>query len=235
MQLKTTLMTLALAAAALSATAQEKIFKPTTGANNLEVQVNPFVSNPFQLSGNSLISGIKYRRFTSPTAALRLTANLNYSRTSTITQDAGTGGSTQKELRDRRSSFGLVVRPGIEKHFAGTDRLSPYIGAEVALGFTTTRLVEESEEENNTVVETVVRNRNGFLLAGANALAGVDIYLIPNLYIGTEFGFGLAYTSPFATKVKPPQGSEFETREEKEATFSVGPYVQSAVRIGYIF
>ncbi len=235
MQLKTTFLTLALAAAALSASGQEKIFKPTTGANNLEVQVNPFVNNPFQLSGSGLISGIKYRKFTSPTAALRLTANLSYSRSSTITQEAGTGGSTQKELRDRSSAFNLTIRPGIEKHFAGTDRLSPYIGAEVLLGFNTTRQVEESTDSGNSVVETVTRNRNGFLLAGANALAGVDIYLIPNLYIGTEFGFGLAYTSPFATKVKPPQGEERESKVDKDASFSVGPYIQSAVRIGYIF
>jgi len=32
------------------------------------------------------------------------------------------------------SVVSFAFLPGIEKHFAGTERLSPYVGAELALG-----------------------------------------------------------------------------------------------------
>jgi hypothetical protein len=213
--------------------------KPLLGSQTLEFQINPFTENPLQLSSSGFLSGIRYRKFNSANTALRLTANINYTRTSEVTQDAGTGGSQEKELRNIQSDFSFGIRPGFEKHCAGTRVIDPYIGGEFGLLFQTARRIVESQENNEgtlgSVVETVYRNNTGGLTVGLNGVAGMDIYILPRLYLGAELGYGLTYFSPFITKVKPPRGDEFETMEGKSRSFRVQPWVQSAIRVGFTF
>lgn len=226
------LAALALAASTTLTLAQDEVLKPTTGAKNLEVQINPFTSNPL-----GLINGFKFRYFQSPTNVLRVSANLNYAYTNKITQDAGTGNSNQKELHDRSSSFEFTIRPGIERHLPGTRRISPYYGGEVLLGIVLTgRKQEEQDLKSSSDVQTTTyTNESGGFRVGVAGVVGADVYLIQNLYLGAEMGFGLTAFNPFATKVTPPQGDSFTSNVGKSTTFSAAPFILPAFRVGFIF
>ncbi len=114
----------------------------------------------------------------------------------------------------KSGGFDLSIRPGIEKHFDGTNRLSPYVGAALNVDYSSSTMTEEywspnsqallvdanpdNDFNNHDVWEQKTKDGSfGFGLAG---LAGMDFYFADNIYLGVEFGFGLNFTSMGATK-----------------------------------
>ena len=224
--MKKLLFSLALLATTSFVNAQE--FKQMEGEKNLELQFTPLGGTPLG------ISGLRFRYFTSNTMAIRANVFVGYNNTSTITQDANTtNGANDKELKNSESSFTFNLRPGFESHFEGTDRLSPYVGAELDLNFKRTSSVSQSQPDND-IVETTSTNKEGAFRFGLNGLAGFDYYFAKHLYFGAELGLGLSYTSPFTTVTKSGSVS-VESNENKDAIFNFGPIVNSAIRLGFLF
>jgi hypothetical protein len=224
--MKKALFSIAILVAAASVNAQD--FKQSAGMKNLELQFTPLGGTPLG------ISGLRYRQFTSNTMAIRANVFLGYMSKSTITQDANTAnGANDKELKDSESSFEFNLRPGFESHFEGTDRLSPYVGAELDLNFRRTSGVSQSQPASD-IVEVTSTNKDGAFRFGLNGLAGFDYYFAKHLYFGAELGFGLSYTSPFKTVTKSGSVS-IESKEGKDAMLNFGPNVNSAIRIGFLF
>lgn len=120
-------------------------YKQAGGENNLQLLFAPFGSTPLSLN-----EGITYRRFLKDgKLAARLSISISSSKstdvimqaddtlafptTTTVFHAEGGGGyiqlttgmNPQADLVSKTSGFSF--RPGIEKHFEGTDRLSPYI------------------------------------------------------------------------------------------------------------
>jgi hypothetical protein len=214
-------------------TLQAQDFKPTEGSQNLEFQFAPLGGSPIN------ISGIRYRKFSSTQDAFRVNAFLGVTRKSEITQEKG--DNNRKRLVDRESSVTFNIRPGIEKHFEGTDRLSPYYGGELDLGYT--RTVESSMEQIEGSSNVVKRRRiNGKPEAswqfGINALAGFDYYIAKHLYLGAELGFGIMLVNPLATRIKSNADGFKEpdpSKLGKSPELRFGPNVNSAIRLGYMF
>lgn len=223
--MKKLLFALALGASITAVQAQDSEFKPTAGSKNLEFQFAPLGGSPIS------ISGLRFRSFSSPTSAIRANVFLGFMNTSTITRDASTG---VKELKTKKSQFDINIRPGIENHFTGTDRLSPYVGAEVDIAFRSTKETQEDDGQNNDIVETEIKNKDGFLRLGLNAVAGFDYYFAKKVYVGAELGFGLGFTNPMTTKTKS-EGTTVESKANKDKTINFGPNVNSAIRLGYLF
>lgn len=222
--MKKFILALALGSAVV-ANAQDSEFKPNAGSNNLEFQFAPLGGSPIG------ISGIRFRRFTTPTSAMRANVFLGINHTSTITQDADNNGA--KELKTKETTIDFSVRPGIEKHFSGTDRLSPYVGAEVDLGIRTSS--KKQEVQNGTdVAENKIKNETGAFRFGINAVAGFDFYFAKKLYLGAELGFGVALNTPLKTKTTSAS-TTVESKVDKDNTINFGPNVVSAIRLGYIF
>jgi hypothetical protein len=208
---------------------QAQDFKPAGGEKNLEVQFAPLGGSPIS------IGGIRYRQFSSPTSALRATAFVGYSSTSEVTQDEDKkDGNTDEELKDRSTQFDFAIRPGIEKHFAGTDRLSPYVGAELDLAIRTTSETSE-RQDGTTIKKDKITGRNGFTRIGANAVAGFDYYFAKHVYVGAELGIGVGLTSPSTIKNKPDGGTETETKVGNTRQLNFGPIVNSFIRLGFLF
>ncbi len=225
--MKKTLFSIAILVASATVNAQD--FKQSAGMKNLELQFTPLGGTPLG------ISGLRYRQFTSNTMAIRANVFLGYMSKSTITQDANTAdGANDKELKDSESSFEFNLRPGFESHFEGTDRLSPYVGAELDLNFRRTSAVSQEQNEDDDIEETTTTNEDGSFRFGLNGLAGFDYYFSKHLYFGAELGFGLSYTSPFKTVTKAGSVS-IESKEGKDAMLNFGPNVNSAIRIGFLF
>jgi opacity protein-like surface antigen len=225
-------------------------YKPEAGDKNLEINFAPLGGTPVS------IPGIKFRSFMSETSAFRLGVFVGYNNTTTITQEEDFNDDNEQldlELRSRLSTFSVAIQPGIEKHFAGTERLSPYIGGYVNLGYTSKTDYSESQTQNGPLTDTDLyladmTKKTGQLNLGLNAVAGFDYYFAAKLYIGAEVGFGFAMNNDFKSKVTEnttelnndgdalvPVTNETESILNKKSNFQVGPNVVGQIRVGWLF
>ena len=207
-----------LLAVALTSNAQDT-YKFAAGDNNFEFSSAPFSGSPLGLPQ------IKYRRFLSESLAFRLGLNVTMTSKSSITPDesnlAGAPAGAMIDLTRKESSFGWELAPGIEKHFAGTDRLSPYVGAELRVAGKSSTVTDETQAADGKINTTTTKNDNkgGFMAFGLNLVAGADFYFAKKVYLGGEFGYGFGFTSysdrtventALTTQPDPmKQGSEF--------------------------
>lgn len=248
--MKKMLLTVALAMATLYTSAQESEnsdFKPTKGSFATELNFNPFRGN---LSFSNVLNQIKGRYFLSPQLALRLGLNVN---TLDSAQNYGNPYGTQASFSsdDRKStSFGLNI--GVEKHFKGTKRLSPYIGADLFWGTKSAK----QEMSNNASTTTI---KNGWLEVayyqsgtgyyttsriveaaytrfGLTVVAGFDFYMAKNFFLGYEFNLGYSktdYKSPEVTITG--QNTSIPNYYSNNSTGKFGTSLVNGIRIGYIF
>ncbi len=231
---RTLLLTAVVVGIAGAASAQ---YKPAAGEATLEVNFAPLGGSPVS------IAGIKYRSFGTETSAFRLGVFLGFGSTTTITQDEDTeNGATAKELKDSESTFSINIQPGIEKHFAGTERLSPYIGGVLNLGYEATSEKSETQFTSTLVGEDV--EKGGSLNVGLNAVAGFDYYVANKLYLGTELGFGVAMSKDMTKKVTTQslnqngdalESDDTESNVDNKSEFNVGPNVNAQIRLGWVF
>lgn len=222
---------LIIAAAALfigsTANAQE-VMKQTGGEQNLEVLFAPLGGSPIG------INGIKYRSFTSATTAFRATVFLGLN---SSTSKSMSGSDDDVELKSTSSNFDISIRPGIEMHFVGTDRLSPYYGAEAVIGFGSASQKSDQMYGADESVKTVKTSSQGKLGLGVNAFAGMDFYFADNIYLGAELGFGIGYNMDFDHKSESMnwEGKISETETPGGSSINIGPTVVGAIRLGFLF
>lgn len=218
-------------------------FKPAAGANNLELNFVPLNGKPIS------ISYIRFRRFLTPTTALRLGVGLSMATTSVdsvfasnLPANAGLGVTVTDKAKT--SKFGWNIRPGYEKHFAGTNRLSPYVGAELDLAGQSSKEVTPTGVDASDVVgitTTKNKSKGGFFRVGAGVLAGFDCYITKHLYLGTEFGFGLQFVkysklkTEFSGSSTPVSPATQPDDVDQGSEFNLGPNFNSALRLGFIF
>ena len=171
--------------------------KPVAGDVTGEVQLN------FQ-TGVAPIGifspDFKARYFLADDMALRL--NLGITTSSSSSDYAENSTDTAEIGTLDRSSSTFKIGVGIEKHFAGTTRLSPYVGA--AISFSTS---SNSADETNVAqdpftlqygyaqgVTTTVDGPSSTTF-GIGILAGADYYFVDHIYLGIEGGLGFSTTS----------------------------------------
>ncbi|MCB0802720.1 MAG: hypothetical protein KDB74_06450 [Flavobacteriales bacterium] len=201
-------------------------FKPAGGEKNVEVNFTPLGGKPVS------INNIKLRYFSSSDMAFRLGISVSSSSDKTVNLGAGADG--KGELEDVKSSFGFSLNPGIEMHWEGTDRLSPYYGAE--LMFSTV-----SNKETNQVwdaADATTREgekTSGSTTFGLNLLIGADWYFTKSMYMGTEVGFGFASVSEKDTENTPAVKDAKTATAPGGSTFNLGPNFNSSIRLGFLF
>jgi len=187
------------------------------------------------------MSGIRLRLFNSEASAIRIGLFLGGSTNKDVTAQAEESGDPdQPELYTTNKSMDISLRPGYEKHFAGTDRLSPYVGAELAL-----TLHNESEEveswsvinDNGDTGVSTVTTKDGSTTFGLNLLAGTDFYFADNIYLGAELGFGFQTTSNKDTEVEIAGIDNAENPDPaiNGSNSAWGPNVQGTLRLGWLF
>lgn len=168
--------------------------KQEGGEKNLEVNFAPLGGSPIG------IDGIRLRLFNADgTGAIRVRLGLGGTNDVTVmSQSQQIGNTTVPELYKTEKSFNFSIRPGYEMHFEGTDRLSPYVGAELLFASGSETLIKEFHDGINAVDDADVAKRStweaerkrGTTTFGLNAVAGFDFYFVDNLYLGAEIGFG---------------------------------------------
>ncbi|MDQ3048310.1 MAG: hypothetical protein M3R27_12235 [Bacteroidota bacterium] len=217
-------------------------FKPAAGANNLELNFIPLNGKPIQLTY------IRYRKFLSETTAFRLGIGVSYQSSkadSVFNSNVNADQTVTSEYK--MTKFGWNIKPGFEKHFAGTNRLSPYMGVELDLaGQSSKEVTPQGIDANDefTIVTDKNKSKGGFFRAGVNLVAGFDCYITKHLYLGTELGFGFQYIKNSDYKMStaypgtytpgtPDPGNPDPVTQGSDV--NVGPNFNSAIRLGYIF
>jgi hypothetical protein len=101
-------------------------------------------------------------------------------------------------LTNDNTVFNVNLSLGAEKHFSGTDRLDPYVGADILLGFGSDSHKSSINDDAiaKSLLQTVNLSRdqsNSSL--GLRLVVGADYYILSKVYVGTEFGFSYTRTS----------------------------------------
>lgn len=199
-------------------------FKPDQGYT-LEVNFTPF-DGPNMISINSL----NFRRFLSSETAIRLGVSLNRQAWKTDNEKAGDDMYISKQ-----STFLFGLKPGIEKHFAGTNRLSPYFGAELDFRWFTSKAEETSGSdiyEISGATDEDFSNRK-YIYFGLGIVAGTDYYFSKDIYMGAEIGFGYGVKSYGSVDVT--EGNTTTTTGDKTTESMFGQNFKPALRLGWKF
>ncbi|QYS90348.1 hypothetical protein JJC04_09275 [Flavobacterium covae] len=172
------------------ANAQES-FKPVKGTLTTEVGVTGGILNTkFDAIGGAA----KFRYFIKDDLAVRAGLGLGSNKreeNSIVNQNTPLEYTTTEVAR----TTNRVITLGAEKHFAGTDRLSTYVGADIVFDFTGAEHKKTQSNNNNstTVVGSVNAlgvNGVGSSTFGVRATVGADYYFTKKLYLGVEVGLG---------------------------------------------
>ena len=176
-----------------------------------ELNVNLFQG---QLSLNNALNQVKFRYMYSPSAALRIGFIVNSKKV--VNASDQVYGTYPTKSNETGTSSMIGINFGLEKHFSGTKRLSPYIGGEITVGYKWSKYVDESTSNTNTGTNTITTTTNGawpesqtvqlsngsnyiysaytgergFVSYGLNFITGFDFYMAKHLFIGYEVEFG---------------------------------------------
>jgi hypothetical protein len=230
------------------AAAQE--YKPVAGDVTAEVGLTGGLLNSslslapsaFTTKAGNPVPTLRFRYFLQDKLAIRVGANFTSSTTTTNFYEAAPGtGSGYDKLAN--SLFGMNL--GIEKHFAGSDRLSTYAGADLL--FQTTGASEKMSNSANGTSYTAGAsgtvsgnnaNGNNSLGIGVRVITGADYYFVEKVYIGGEFGFGFISSTNGEVKTSTTTPAGVTTNVTSKSTggaFNIAPSMTAGVRIGYRF
>lgn len=149
-----------------------------------------------------------------------------------VTVDKYSSKEEDDKGHDTNSSFN--VKPGIIYSFSGTDRLEPYVGAELVFGLTSTCNYRYSKIDG-AVYETEDKTRTSNF--GANAVTGFNFYVAKDLYVGAEVGLGFLVTPKSHKSGTDAEGKEYDSKDEKLKyhTTYISPICTPSVRVGWKF
>jgi hypothetical protein len=204
--------------------------KQTAGAQTVEMEFSPLGSEPLK------ISSLRYRYFQTENMAFRMSLFLG-GKSNTIIGDTIGGGAQTKSTS---SNLDFSIRPGVEKHFTGTAKLSPYYGGELFFGMKKTKDNAESNWlADDQKIETKT-TKSSTSSIGINLLMGTDFYATENLFLGAEIGFGLLHDGLGKTKISFENAEDTnvskpsETKGNSKQT-NWGPNYQGTIRLGWRF
>jgi hypothetical protein len=223
--------------------------KVTSGRFTTELNINPFIG---ELSLNNALNQIKVRYFLADNTALRIGLSLSTKKSTSGSSSAY--GSNPFNAEDERKTSTVGLNFGFEKHFKGTKRLSPYLGAELAVASKSSSQTLTSTNQSSTpsTVTTTIKgawqttsfNNNGsfttyderaFFQYGLNIVGGFDFYVARNFFIGYEIAYALLKTNykNIDVTTTPTSNSPRPDISQKDFTFS--PSLINGIRVGFVF
>ncbi|MDR1455445.1 MAG: hypothetical protein LBJ01_07335 [Tannerella sp.] len=205
--------------------AQVNSNKPEKGALLLEAGLAPFADESVQLREGQL----RAVYMTSEKIGLRV--GLGFLSEFASNDNGLTGDNWAKSSG---SATQLSFTPGLVRFFEGTDKLSPYIGAELILGTESNKSTSEADDFKQ--VET---NSGGPLNRyGLGAFSGFNYYFAKNLYAGVEINVSLQGHSVKRGKTETTIDGAKETIEPPKDRTRNGEFKTACyplIRLGWSF
>lgn len=206
-------------------------YKPTKGTVTTEVGLTGGLNN----ANFALNTGVlKFRYFLKDDLGLRLGFATNSNKTESINNS---NPSNVETTINRNSNVTLNL--GVEKHFAGSDRLSTYGGADLLIGF---RGAKTEYTENNyayTVnganqnLATGTFSNNAGSNFGVRLFTGADYYIAKKLFLGVEAGLNVLTGKNKDIKITETATPDVTVAGGKNSGISTA--IVGGVRIGYQF
>lgn len=203
----------------VSSAANAQTFKAEKG--NVTADLSLFSKGIFATESPVMLNGgmLKGRYFLSDGLALRGAFNL----TSKSSND-----TSNEDLEKKQSERLFGIRLGLEKHFAGTDRLSPYIGGD--LGISHMSMSWKNEPKSGDKTKTEGPNTFGF---GMGLFLGADYYFVKNVYLGVEAGLDFSTASVGAVKNTVGGTTTEGTKQGTATSILVGS--NAGFKLGFVF
>ena len=237
----------ALLAASFGAYAQD--YKPVAGNAVVELGLVGGLGTTTTVLSPSAFGTpqVKVRYFLADQLAARVGFNWSQS-TTTNKFYGGPNGDDLGTQKIKGSIFMLNL--GIEKHFAGTERLSTYVGADLLFRMTGVSEKNEnyssgpipaagyaanhSETFKGTNSAGTANSTTGF---GLRAVTGADYYFIEKVYLGAEIGWGFIATSDKKASAEITDSGTTTTTNFKSGggSFDLAPAVSGTIRLGFRF
>ncbi len=214
--------------------------KPIKGERSAEVNLN-FQTGAAAISYD-LPAELRFRYFLQDNVALRLRLGMNAS--SSKYAISNPQGTIISEVVSK-TGFGFTFAPGIEKHFVGTKKLSPFMGAQIAMSLSGGDRKDISNSgyanpSNNLVIEgDYYHSKSGSKFAlNLGGYMGADYYFAEHIYLGAEFGiglFGMSKTSEGSERYVRLGDSELTGKTLSSSSSRLFGVYSGAVRLGFIF
>lgn len=199
--------------------------------------------NPFSLEGQlsyeeSSLSfsapSVRLRYFWADDLAARVSLSINNSSTKDYyyekaNNEGGEGTRT-------KGNSGITLSLGAEKHFKGTDKLSPYVGADLVYGMGNTTEKWEKFNGSGYSSDYTRSDKNPTSALGLNLVAGTDYYFAQNFYLGLELGLGVrSTTTKAAESVVTTGGTTTTNLSAPSKTSAFGNNFIGNFRLGWRF
>jgi opacity protein-like surface antigen len=158
--------------------------------------------NPFSLEGQLSINStsgsfnapsLRMRYFFADDLAARVSLSLNNSSSTDYHYEFDNNKGGEGIEINKKSNFEISL--GAEKHFKGTDKLSPYVGADFVYGMGNKSAKWDKFEEDGYNADFTATSKAPISKLGLNVVAGTDYYFAQNFYVGLELGIGFQSTS----------------------------------------
>ncbi len=199
--------------------------KPLNGDIGFGLKANGLKGLLWENNFDSLT--IQIRKVKDQKIVFRGDLSIAYSSVKFSEENKVTSGRFYDESKERRFAIGLA--PGIERHFRGTRRLDPYIGAALSIAFVgKTKLTEIDDWEDNdgsfNKEETEITSPGG-LGFGLDGILGLNYFVADRISLGIEYSLGLTllrikgnYKEKTTERYKatPTSGVETEITESDE-------------------
>ena len=232
---------LSLSVAFLGLAAQAQDFKPVKGDITTEFGLTGGI-NETNFNLNDGAGLLRFRYFQKENLAFRLGFNVGSQNVTKNAYGAVGTPNADKEGTAETKSTQFLINLGVEKHFTGTERLSPYVGADILFGTGTTKSTfENATGAANAPVYAEGTSRDtkgpGYTSIGLRGVIGADYYIAKRLYLGVEAGFGFEYAKEGKTTITTTTAGNTTTITNKSAgsNLEINPSIITGVRVGFAF
>lgn len=203
----------------------------------------PTADNPFSIEGQ-LSYNASSLSFNAPSLRMRyfwaddMAARVSLTIANSSTKDyyyelANNAGGEGTEVNKVSLT---MISLGAEKHFAGTDKLSPYVGADFVFGMGNSSAKWDKFDGSGYSADFTATAKNPTSMIGLNLVAGMDYYFAENFYFGAELGLGFQSVSNKAGEFESTTGGSTTTiLSEPSKSSSFGNNFIGNARIGWRF
>jgi hypothetical protein len=235
------------------AAAEVKNYKPIKGTITTEVGLTGGLNDAnFSLNNNAGL--LRFRYFLKNDIAVRIGFSaVNRSNTKNFYGPANTPIAGLLGFVETKNS-GITVNLGAEKHFKGSDRLSTYLGVDLLI-----RSNSATEKRDNAnAAGTAFQQASSGNIKGQNAngtsgsgfgfrlVTGAEYYIVKNVYLGVEVGFGFESIKSKAISGQSTSATIVNFVATNPVTIpidikspgknsSISPSVITGIRIGFQF
>lgn len=204
--------------------AQEVAIKPVAGDVTVDLGVSGGLGNTsINLPDQGFGAGPMFKARYFKTDKLAYRGTVVIANTSTKEDPSG-------KLETKENNFGLGLGFGVERHFTGTQRLSPYYGGDVMIGFGSTKA---TKTDSSVSPVSVTEKKGSDFKFGVRGVFGADYYFVPRVFLGVEAGLGLMFNNEGDTTIS--QTGQKDITINGGSNFKIEPAVVTGIRLGYAF